>query len=138
MQRKEYLDYRAQVLQNASDQIGKYDRALLYLSSGAIGLSLTFTDSISSQDPPTSACFLAGAWALFLLSLVAIVGSQFSGFKAAQFDLRQVDQLYSTSKYEWQRNPWNLWVELGNATSGIFFCLGAIALVLFAYLNIGR
>jgi hypothetical protein len=138
MQHQEYLDYRTRTLDSAKEQIGKYDRSVLFLSSGAIALSMAFLDKIVGQNAPVGVCVLAGAWAVFVLSLVAVVGSQFCGFKAAHFDVNQIEQAYSHPKYQWKRNPWNFGVELCNFASGIFFCTGAAALVMFAYQNIGR
>lgn len=137
MDRQEYIDYRTRTLQSANEQIGKYDRSILLLSSGAIALSLAYLDKIIGQGTPVSVCLLAGAWTLFFLSLIAVVGSQFFGFKAAHFDLGQVDDLYSNIEYQWKKNSWNFWVQLCNAASGFLFCLGAGSLLLFAYQNIG-
>lgn len=137
MERQEYLDYRTRTLQSANEQIGKYDRSVLLLSSGAIALSLASLDKIVGQGTPANVYLLAVSWILFVFSLVAVVGSQFCGFKAAHFDLGQIDKAYSRADYQWKRNRWNFWVHLSNATSGILFCLGAAALLLFAYQNIG-
>ncbi|GFO81643.1 MAG: hypothetical protein A49_12700 [Methyloceanibacter sp.] len=137
MDRNEYLEYRAETLRSASEQIGKYGRAILVLSSGAIALSVTSLDSITRKEEVDGLCALVFAWSLFGTSLFLIVFSEYAGFRAAHFNFKQVDQVYGQDDYIWKTTRWNHCVEFCNITAGLAFSLGAVALMWFAYENIG-
>lgn len=137
MDRKDYLEYRAQTLQSATDQIGKYGRALLFLSSGAIALSLAFFDSIARPGQIHWVYALILSWSSFALSLFFVLLSEYAGFKAAHFNVKQADKNYELSEDTWRVTKWNPCVEWSNVTAGLTFWMGAVALMLFAYRNLG-
>lgn len=137
MDRKEYLEYRASTIQSAAEQIGKYGRAILFLSSGAIALSVSSLASIAKGDVQHSIWALVCAWILFGFSLFLIVFSEYAGFRAANFNVHQIDKAYEDENYSWRENRWNQCVEACNLAAGLTFSGGAAALMWFAYRNIG-
>jgi hypothetical protein len=101
-----------------------YDRHLLALAGGALGLSVTFVKNLATS-PPVSLTTLGWSWSMLVLSLVSTVFS----FRAAAFTARRAIDGKDIKKLNWFNDALGM---LG----GVAFVVGLGLMARFAYLNI--
>lgn len=110
-----------------------YDQSILTLSSGALGLSLAF---IRFGLPKSTAYldFLYLSWALFVVAIVAVIGSFLVGQMGITDQIQLLDDAHETSE-ECKTTHFAKWVRRFNGLSGGSFIGGAISLTLFVFLT---
>lgn len=118
--RERLYDFRNQLLAAQADQSAQFDKTLIALSGGALGLTLTLTSMLELKP----GCLLVASWALFIFSLISTLFS----FKASEcqfrLDLKSVDKfLRGESEIVLADNNWAAIVLVLNATSGASFVL---------------
>ena len=124
---REHLVLARQASQDA------YDKALLSLSGGALGLSMAFLDKIAAEEAVSSQCLLA-AWVLWTASLLLVL---FSHFFSHQGLSRALFILDSGAEADVTRGMAVRFTKWCNALGGLAFLAGVCFMVAFAYLNIG-
>lgn len=108
-----------------------YDRGIMTLSGGSLGLSLAFVKDIAPH--PVRVWAIQSSWCLMVGSLVFVIGSH---ALSVEVHRRIIDCLDGNRTYS--DEPW--WVKTGvtwmNMLSGTLFLIGAAFLVYFASANI--
>lgn len=127
MDRIDYTNHRRHLRETQVQEQGKYDKALLYLSCGAIGLSATAISNAPVLLQGASLTFLVISWVLFLLSISCVVGSHYLSAKVLASDLEKLDELYENDRIEWRDDPRNKTINLLNVVAFVLFIFGAIA-----------
>lgn len=134
MNPEEKKQYRASLTALLEKMQAEYDKTVLLLSGGAIGISMTFTKDLVGKDEVLSARWLLVAWLCWGLSVSAILASFFASAKAMERAIRRVDQrlLYA----EPVGGYFDSLTRALNAAGGILFFLGLVAMTLFVHFNI--
>ncbi len=132
-----YLDERKININLELESTKTFDKAIITLSSGALGLSITFIRLIAPS--PKYLWILFSAWGLLLFSLFTIMLS----FKFSIRSLRRYrDMLDADQKGERdalkQKNTLARWTSFLNLFSLIAFILGIISLAVFVGTNLCR
>lgn len=135
-ERKEYLEERKLSIELEREAAHSFDQAMLTLSAGALGLSITFIRQVA----PTTTHYkewLFRAWGGFILALLAILVS----FLVSQFALRRqrdILDLEYESKLDarQQKNLPASITNLLNLVSIVFFIAGVISFTVFAAENL--
>ena len=144
-----YLEHRKYLIESELDVAKSYDRWLLTLSGGALGLSMTFAGDIASDSGVTSPSLLLVGWlgfcAAIALGLTSIYVSQ-----RAHEESRVVLDATMQDFVESGRKA-GFWAEVGrrqskcwrskfvgrlNQVSGAAFVLGIVFLSVFACNNV--
>jgi hypothetical protein len=123
--------FRAHLI--AADQTASrdYDKALLTLSAGSLGVSIAFIHTVAPH--PKDIFWLGLAWGLFAASLVFVVSSLLT----SQRELRK-----AITAYDNQTDESPAVAATSSATAklnfwaGMAFLVGVVALVVFAFLNL--
>lgn len=68
-----YLDHRQQLVSAERELGGSFDKYLLTLSGGALGLSLTFLGQIVGHDCVVGGCLFGAGWVALSLTVVAML-----------------------------------------------------------------
>lgn len=89
---EEMLQYRNWLVAADQKSSEAYDKAVMTLSGGALGLSLTFIKDIVKSSHPILLWSLMSAWGCLTLSLAAILISMLSSQWALRKAIIQVDQ----------------------------------------------
>ena len=120
--RKEYIEsyYHSQ------DQ---FDKAVLTLSGGAIGVSFAFMNDVVGDDPHHIMWILL-AWTAWSLSIIFIFISFYVGAQAFRQEIKNLDE----GKVGGSR--WSTAVGWLNPLAGIMFVLGVLFLGFFVALNL--
>ena len=135
-----------------------FDRAILTLTAGAFGLSLTFVNQIAPRLRTETVSVLKLSWAFFCVSLIStlisfltsqaactrqidIVGAKFlnesSGGEAAGNRAEGTDNLPSDENCKHYEKNWpGLWTRWLNYLSIVGFIIGIALLATFAGVNL--
>jgi hypothetical protein len=133
-----YHRYREELIASNRISSEQFDKAILTLSAGGLGLSVGFVKDIAPVEQVLFLSILICSWALFcasiLITLTSFVLSQIS----VERQLEYAKEYYLNDKPEFQNkvNPYTRATRLTNIISGIFFVSAAVLTVWFASANI--
>jgi hypothetical protein len=140
LERTAYLDERRSLIDAEIDQSRLFDRAILVLSSGALGLSLTFIDKAVPNIDGDTLRWLKTGWVFFIGSLLSTLVS----FQVSQAALKRqrdiIDYLYSLPAEDKENstettNKFAKRTFRLNISALLLFVAGTISLTVFVALN---
>lgn len=88
---KDLKEYRTELIRTVQKLNENYDKLIVTLAGGALGLSIVFLKDVIKQDQIQSPTLLFVAWILFILSLSSVLGSLLFGIAANKKAIKQVD-----------------------------------------------
>jgi hypothetical protein len=115
-----------------------YDKALLSLSGGALGVSFVFVDKIVDRSHVVGPYLLIGAWIVWGVSIAAVIASYWCSRRALRCAIEEVDQ--NSPETPVPRKPGGSMArvtEALNVLAGVLFVGGVILMALFASANLG-
>lgn len=113
-----------------------YDKMLLTLAGGALGLSIVFLKDILVLDSLKSPSLLIWAWSLFIFSLSGVLGRLLFGIEAYRKALRQVDD--GTIRKARVGGFYSLASRLLHIAAALSLVAGFVCIAAFAYKNVGE
>jgi hypothetical protein len=126
--------YRDSLLSLKEKMEAQYDKAVLTLSGGAIGISITFTKELIGKDHLNAPNWLVTAWLCWSASLAAILWSFYTSAKAMETAILQTDQ---HALYRERRGGIFDWLtRYLNAIAGALFIFGLVSITVFVRLNL--
>jgi preprotein translocase subunit SecY len=131
---RQLLDYR-KALQDAGQRMQtQYDTAIMALSGGALGVSMTFLKDIVLAKGVHNGVALLIAWSCWGASVTCILISFYSSVAAFR---KAVDQLDEKTIYvQKPGGTSDCATKVLNFLAGLFFVLGVIFIVVFAASNL--
>jgi hypothetical protein len=131
---QQLADYR-KALQDAGQRMqSAYDKAIMALSGGALGVSMTFLKDIVLANGVRNGFALLSAWSCWGASVTCILISFYSSVAAHQKAVFQLDE-----KIIYVQKPGGMSdraTRILNLSAGMFFVLGMISIVVFAASNL--
>lgn len=124
-------DERSRLITSHQAASDAFDRALMTLSAGSLGLSIVFVKDIARD--PVSVWTLEVSWILMGLSLLAIVASFVASVEVHK---RLIDGLDCDRRYDEEPRWARQGVTWLNGVAGLLFVSGAGFLITFAMLNV--
>lgn len=128
-----YREYLVDALRRAQ---WEYDKTVLMLSGGALGISFAFIEKVAKDSPLHCAAYLFWAWMCWGTSVACVLTS----FLTSQWGFRKaIEQIDSG-----ETDPAKLGGSFTRATlalnfgSGFLFVTGVVLIALFAHENLGR
>ena len=119
---------------------GRYDRWILTLSGGALGLSITFIEKIAKNPTPETLLWLKLSWGCLVISLLSALLSLVTSQSAIRENRRELDLAYSEGrdpKLDFSR--WfSAFTNILNWGSLLLFIIGVIFLCVFSFNNIDQ
>lgn len=135
---KIYDEYTRHLLECRRLSFEHFDKAILTLSSGGLGLSITFIHNIVSPYSAINKIALVTAWVSFALSvlstLVSFITSQFAFDR--QISLAEEYYVKNNEEALKKRNKPALVTRLLNIMSAFFFIMAVSSLLCFVSTNI--
>lgn len=129
---KQLQIHRDKLQTGESDNQREYDKAVIALSGGALGISIGLLKDVFARDAVTGTGFLLTAWILWTISLTATLYSFYFSAKAFREELKRLDD---STIYLPNRNWWTTLTEYFNAASGILFIVGIVSIICFLVRN---
>ncbi len=127
-------EYRALIVAAEQKAQDDFDKSLLTVASGALGVSFAFVKDIVGDKPLVYPNLLTGAWILWGLSIGCVLFSYYVSRRALRKALEQLDQntIWNASPGGW----YSYLTEYLNAFGGIAFLTGIVMMSLFAVWNL--
>jgi hypothetical protein len=122
-------DYRKHLVDTRQKSQDAYDKTVLALSAGALGVTISFVKEIVGGHPRVT-WLLFTAWACWGISCAAVLYSHFSSVAAHKEAIAALDE---------NREPEigsNKATKIFNIVSGAVFLLGLLFFCVFAYINL--
>jgi hypothetical protein len=112
-----------------------YDKTILSLSGGALGISFAFIDKMIGTGPVIQPGLLFLAWVSWGTSVIVVLASFFFSQLALRQAIRQVDteQIYI-------KRPggfYSITIDICNGVGGFLFFAGVILIIIFVHKNLG-
>jgi hypothetical protein len=128
-------EYRKTLQMTEQQMQAEYDKSVLTLSGGALGISMTFLkDIVLTKGGIQGGCFLLMAWIFWGMSITCTLYSFYTSTLAFRKAIKQTDEgkIYS----ELQGGYFQLITNILNFSSGLLFLIGVIFIVIFTSYNI--
>ena len=110
-----------------------YDKAILTLSSGALGVSFVFVkELIRPGTPIVSQGLLYSAWTCWALSAASTLLSFYLSHRALRKAIVQFDR----GEQERAGGRFAIVTEIANLTAGLLFCIGVFLMIVFVGQNL--
>jgi len=124
---QENSDWLAQIRKIREYSSEQFDKLLVYLSSGALVLTLGFVKDIVKISDETDKSLLIASWSLYALSLLLILFSHKSSIISMDFELNKKSK---------KSDLFDIITEVLNWSSTISLLAGIITFIIFVYKNI--
>lgn len=114
-----------------------YDKTLITLSGGALGLTITFAKNSLASGAAVATSFLLFAWASWAISLACLLVAYFFGqwtYRICIDELRRGTPVNDLETPLFKRLTRLVYVL--NAVAGLCFIGGVVAVIWFAYVNL--
>lgn len=119
--------------QKSSDQ---HDKAILTLTAGALGLSITFLDKIAADPQPDTLWLIGWSWLCFVFSIIGIVGSFLTSQAACRRQRDLLDSEFRTGEVGDQTNIPAKWTNRLNIAAYTLLVIGIGFLATFSWQNL--
>ncbi len=133
-----YLEERKLLIEARQQSYQQFDKAILTLSSGGLGVSIIFLRDILPFEQITDYSFLIASWVLFALSitctLISFLASQYAYDE--QLELINIYFLNKDSDALTKKNRFAQITGGLNIFAAIFFILAVIGTIMFVSINI--
>ena len=127
------LKYRETLLGIQEKMQASYDKAVIALSGGALGLSFTFLKEVAKGETLHNARWLLASWVLWGTSSSCILFSFLCSATAMQTAINQTDE--KTIYIEAAGGLFNRITKILNVAAGLMFFAGVISIVIFVWRN---
>lgn len=109
----------------------QFDKQVLFIASGALGISLAFIKDIVKLDVATNKVLLLLAWIFFGAVILICILSHYTSLKAINY---RIENLYQKKDKISKRFDW--WTQAFNILMMLFLATGLILLFIFIGINI--
>jgi len=129
-------EYRKTLIE-MEQKVGEgFDKTLIALSGGALGVTITFIKDIVGESEIQSRELALYAWSAWAVSLSSLLLAFYFGTSAYRYAIKKLDEGKLDSK-----NPGGIFSSITNILNivgGVSFIVGVILFVRFAYHNLGE
>ena len=135
---KNYLKERKLLIEAQQQSYQQFDKAILTLSSGGLGVSIIFLRDILPLEQITNYCFLIGSWILFTISITCTLISFLTSQYACDDQLKLIDAYFLKKDLDvsTKKNRFAQITEGLNISAAVFFILAVISTTMFVSINI--
>jgi hypothetical protein len=112
-----------------------YDKTILLLSGGALGISLGFLKDIVGDRPAEYSGWLIASWASWAASLTCVLASYYFSQQAIRRMIRELDAGRIYAGYP--AGCLGRATAFLNAAGGLLFVVGVVTIVVFVSQNMG-
>jgi hypothetical protein len=110
-----------------------YDKTVLALSGGALGITFAFVTDLVGQKPIVWPTALLVAWVAWGVSVTCVLGSFFFSQQALRRTIDQLDA--SRIREEHPGGVFSKVTAILNALGGVLFLAGVVSTILFVAVN---
>jgi hypothetical protein len=128
-------EYRTHLINAGQKAQEDFDKTVLSLSGGALGISFAFVKDVIGEDPIRISSLLFSAWIFWGLSVTSVLLSYYTSNLALRKTIEQVDEgkIYD----ERPGKCFDVITAVLNLLGAILFFAGVILITIFVALNLG-
>jgi len=126
--------YRRMLIDSEHASTESFDKTVLYLSGGALGLSMAFLQNILGPAEAVQVVYLVAAWVSWALSLIFTLSSFWLSAAAMRRAIKQLDE--QTIGQENAGGWWNKATKATTFLGGFAFIVGVFAMIIFVESNL--
>jgi hypothetical protein len=132
-----YENTRADLLSRQKSNSEQYDKALLTLSSAALGISVTFVTDYVSAHEAVRVWALYGSWLLLFCSIIVTMASFLISQESINEQLHLAESYYLNNDESALRvSKWARYTDHANLVAGGLFLVGVLLTIVFMYSNV--
>ena len=133
-----YLKERKLLIDAQQQSYQQFDKAILTLSSGGLGVSIIFLRDILPLEQITNYYFLIGSWILFTISILCTLISFLTSQYAYDEQLELINRYFLNKDSDalTKKNRFAQITEGLNISAAVFFILAVISTIMFVSINI--
>ena len=128
--------YRRQLLDQSAAMQTEFDKNLVTLSGGAIGVSFIFLQNAKAAfgvERLVNLSILSWAWIAWACSIACVLISYYTSSIALARTAEKVDD--RTIFLDWSKSIWNRLTRILNPLGAVLFFTGLVLLIVFVTLN---
>lgn len=135
-----YLNTRNSYNEAELEVSGRYDKWILTLSGGALGLSITFIEKIATNPTADTLFWLKLSWICLVLSLLAALLSLVTSQSAIRENRKELDLANSEQRAPRLCFPrwFTYFTNILNWGALLFFIFGVVFMCIFSFKNIDQ
>jgi hypothetical protein len=135
-QSERLADYRKWLVTAEQKSQDDFDKTILSLSGGALGISFVFIKDIIGPHPIVHPGFLLAAWLTWAFSTFSVLTSYYLSHLALRRAISQVDNgsIYSQPP----GGKFARWTAILNAAGALLFLIGVCCITVFACYNLSH
>lgn len=133
------LNLRQNYIELLAKASADFDKTLLTIAGGSLGLSLTFTDKVIDLQKSDARIFLLGAWFLLALAMLGSLWSHYASMMASSQRIQKVHQEMGLQRPEGLKQSnrdWALITDWLNRIALVVTMVGVVSAVLFCAINV--
>ncbi|HVG07062.1 MAG TPA: hypothetical protein VNM67_05110 [Thermoanaerobaculia bacterium] len=130
---KVILEYRQHLILAEQKAQDDYDKGVLTLAGGGLGISLAFVEKVVGSGTLVYPNLLVGAWLCWTGSIASVLISYFLSRHALRCAIAQVDGHVQVRRLG---GSMAVATEVANSISGLLFVIGAVLISIFAVNNL--
>lgn len=138
MSEETYVRERSCLIEIEQKSADQHDKAILTLTSGALGLSITFLDKFATNPLPETLWLVGASWSCFIVGIVSILASFLTSQAACRRQRDLLDSEYSTGTPPKQTNPPATATRWLNLLSYVLVVVGMAFLASFSWSNLAH
>ncbi len=129
---KEYRDFIIKAEQKAQDD---FDKTVIALSGGALGVSFAFIKDIIGPDNISNTILLFLAWLFWASSITCVLASYYTSHLSLRNVIKKIDAGETKAP---RLGGFTDWITaIFNALGGILFVAGVVLMSIFIKINLG-
>lgn len=129
-------DYRNHILISEQKSIESYDKSILTLTAGGLGITLTFINSAISSGQVVQLQLLFWGWGFWVSAIIITLSSFYCSHLALRKTLCQIDD--ETIHTSIPGGCYSKFIKVCNFFSGSFFIVGLVFVLYFTSTNINE
>ncbi len=130
-----WKEYRLSLLEHKSKSDDDFEKYITFISSGALGLTITFIDKITPLEEAIYFWLIAVGWILLAITLLV---NLFSHYQSSRFTEKSIDEIDDNIDYfELRKNleRRNRIIDFYNKASIYSLFIGVIFILLYVIIN---
>lgn len=132
---EEWKDYRLSVLEQKSKSDDDFEKYITFISSGALGLTITFIDKISPLNDSTAIWLIATGWILLTFTLLINLLSHFLSSRYNEKTIQDIDDDFDYEDVVDGIDKRNKIISNLNLISIILLGLGILSILTYIIIN---
>ena len=135
-EKPDFRQYRADLVVCEQKAQTDFDRTVMALSGGALGVSFAFIDKFIGSGPRIGVELIGWAWGLWVASLTLVLASHYCSALAMRRAINRVDNGTLKPSDKRPGGVFEMLIMVFNGAGGILFLAGAVFAGIFVVRNL--